>query len=88
LARRHGWSDDQISHLAEFAQRPDFTAREKAALNFAERMTKDSNKVNEELWTELGRHFDEGEVVELGAVIGLFNYFNRFNNALRMEPTK
>jgi hypothetical protein len=20
--------------------------------------------------------------------IGLFNYFNRFNNALRMEPTK
>jgi alkylhydroperoxidase family enzyme len=22
------------------------------------------------------------------AAIGLFNYFNRFNNALQMEPTK
>jgi hypothetical protein len=26
--------------------------------------------------------------VELLCAIGLFNYFNRFNNALRMEPTK
>jgi alkylhydroperoxidase family enzyme len=88
LARRHGWSEDQISHLAEFAGRADFTAREKTALRFAERMTLDSNRVDEELWADLRRHFDEGEVVELAAVIGLFNYFNRFNNALQMEPTK
>jgi alkylhydroperoxidase family enzyme len=26
--------------------------------------------------------------VELMAAIGLFNYFNRFNNALQIEPTK
>jgi hypothetical protein len=26
--------------------------------------------------------------VELLCAIGLFNYFNRFNNALGMEPTK
>jgi hypothetical protein len=26
--------------------------------------------------------------VELMAAIGLFNYFNRFNNALEIEPTK
>ncbi|HYX68604.1 MAG TPA: hypothetical protein VE825_05695 [Terriglobales bacterium] len=88
MARRHGWSEDQISHLAESAGRADFTAREKTALRFAERMTLDSNRVDEELWADLRRHFDEGEVVELAAVIGLFNYFNRFNNALQMEPTK
>jgi len=35
-----------------------------------------------------GNSFDEGEIVELLAAIGLFNYFNRFNDALRMEPTK
>jgi alkylhydroperoxidase family enzyme len=44
--------------------------------------------VDEGLWADLRRHFDEGEVVELAAAIGLFNYFNRFNNALEMEPTK
>jgi hypothetical protein len=26
--------------------------------------------------------------VELMAAVGLFNYFNRFNNMLHMEPTK
>jgi hypothetical protein len=26
-------------------------------------------------------------VVELMAAIGLFNYFNRFNDLLQMEPT-
>ncbi len=26
--------------------------------------------------------------MELLCAIGLFNYFNRFNNALKMEPTK
>ena len=26
--------------------------------------------------------------MELLCAIGLFNYFNRFNNALQMQPTK
>ena len=32
--------------------------------------------------------YSEGEVVELMAAIGLFNYFNRFNDLLEMEPTR
>jgi alkylhydroperoxidase family enzyme len=88
LARRLGWSDDQITNLAEFEKRADFTDAEKAALRLAERMTMDAHKVDEDLWKQLRQHFNEGEMVELCAAIGLFNYFNRFNDALRMEPTK
>jgi len=44
--------------------------------------------VDDKLWKEVREHFDEGEVVELLSAIGLFNYFNRFNDALAMEPTK
>ena len=88
MARRHGWSEDQIKNLADFEKRDDFTAAEKAALRLAERMTRDGHTVDDELWAELRRHFNEGEVIELAAAIGLFNYFNRFNDALRMEPTK
>ncbi len=51
-------------------------------------MTTNSKAVDEALWSEVRRHFDEGETVELAVAIGLFNYFNIFNNALRMEPTK
>lgn len=65
-----------------------FGPRERAALEFAEQLTRDSNHVPDELFAELRRHFDEGQIVEVAAVAGLFNYFNRFNNALQMEPTK
>lgn len=88
MARRHGWSDDQINGLADFEQRNDFTEKEKVALRLAERVTRDAHTVDNQLWNEVRQHFDEGEVVELLAAIGLFNYFNRFNDALEMEPTK
>jgi alkylhydroperoxidase family enzyme len=88
LARRHGWSDDQIIHLEDFRSRLDFTGAEKAALELAERVTRDPHEVDDTFWAELRLHYDEGEIIELLAAIGLFNYFNRFNDALRMEPTK
>lgn len=58
------------------------------ALRLAERMTRDAHSVDDRLWAELQQHYDEGQIVELAAAIGLFNYFNRFNDALRMEITK
>ena len=30
-------------------------------------------------------HFDDGELVEITAVIGLFNFFNRFADALKLD---
>ncbi len=65
-----------------------FPPREQAALAFAEKLTLDSNRISDELFSRLREHFEEGEIVEIAAVAGLFNYFNRFNNALQMEPTK
>ena len=88
MARRHGFSEDQITHLADFEKREDFSPQEKVALHFAECMTRDAHTVDDELWIELRKYFDEGEIVELAAAVGLFNYFNRFNESLRMEPTK
>ncbi len=88
MARRHGWTDAQIDNLADFGQRSDFNDAEKAALDLAERVTRDPHEVDDAFWAELRRHYDEGEIIELLAAIGLFNYFNRFNDALHMEPTK
>ncbi len=88
MARRHGYTDEQIAHLADFRSRSDFTDAEKIALELAERVTRDPHEVNDAFWEELRRYYDEGEIIELLAAIGLFNYFNRFNDALRMEPTK
>ncbi len=88
LAHKYGWSEEQIADLANFRTRTDFTEREKAALELAERETLDSNGIDDAFWARLRQHFDEGEIIELAAAIGLFNYFNRFNNSLKMEPTR
>ena len=76
---------DAMYHIDEHAHL--FTEAERAALTLAERMTTDAHGVDEEVWATLREHYDEGQIVELAAVIGLFNYFNRFNDALRVDPT-
>jgi uncharacterized peroxidase-related enzyme len=87
LARGLGWSDDQLAHLADWSRRDDFTPAEKAALRLAETVTRDAHAVTDAQFAELSTFYSEGEIVELLCAIGLFNYFNRFNNALQMQPT-
>ena len=88
IAQRLGCSGDQLDDLADYELRDDFTPAEKAALSLAEQMTLDANHISDEFFDRLHQIYDEGEIVELMASIGLFNYFNRFNNALQMEPTR
>jgi uncharacterized peroxidase-related enzyme len=83
-----GWSQEQINKLDRFASLDSFTPAEKAALHLAEKMTLDSNNFSDAEFAELRSFYSEGEIVELMTAIGLFNYFNRFNNVLRMDPTK
>jgi alkylhydroperoxidase family enzyme len=87
LARRFGGTEEEL-HALETGDLNVFAPRERAAIAFAEKLSRNSNQVGEEAFAELRRHFDEGEIVEIAAVAGIFNYFNRFNNALQMEPTK
>ena len=87
IAKKLGWSEAQVTDLANFEQRSDFSSAEKAALRLAETMTLRSNNMTDEEFAELRTFYQEGEIVELMAAIGLFNYFNRFNNVLQMEPT-
>jgi uncharacterized peroxidase-related enzyme len=88
LAKNLGWTDDQLAHLADWPMRDDFSPAEKAALRLAETVTLDARAVSDEQFAELRSYYSEGEIVELLCAIGLFNHFNRFNNALRMEPTE
>lgn len=87
ICRKLGWSDDQLEHLDQYAMRDDFTLQEKTALRLAELMTRNERPLTDAEWQEMREAFTEGEVVELMAAIGLFNYFNRFNNLLAMEAT-
>jgi alkylhydroperoxidase family enzyme len=61
---------------------------ERAALRFAEQMTNDAGAIDERELDALRAHFDEAQIVELCCVIGLFNYLNRFAEALGLWPTR
>ncbi|MGC1784701.1 MAG: carboxymuconolactone decarboxylase family protein [Acidobacteriaceae bacterium] len=87
ICRKLGWSDDQLAHLDHYALRDDFTLQEKTGLRLAELMTRNERPLTDAEWQEMRDAFSEGEIVELMAAIGLFNYFNRFNNLLDMEAT-
>ena len=45
ICLRLGWTREQLDNLADFANRDDFTAAEKAALRLAEQMTLDANRI-------------------------------------------
>ena len=73
--------------LLDFENGP-FTEPEKAALAWARQLTVDAHSIDDALFARMQKHYDEGEIVEISAMAGLFNYFNRVNDALHMEPTK
>ena len=83
-----GWSKDHIAALEEERSSDKFTDAERVAIHLAEVMTLDSHTYSDADFAKLQTFYSEGEIVELMAAIGLFNYFNRFNDLLKMEPTQ
>ena len=87
MARRLGATPEQIAALA----RGDFSGFEESwavALRVSETMTSDRGEIPPALYSDLERHWSTSEIVEIVAVISLFNYFNRFAIALDIPPTK
>ncbi len=86
MAKQFGVSDDALDGLRDPGSHP-FPPDQKVALLFADAMTDGPGRVPEPLYEDLRRHFSEPQIVEIACVVGLFNYFNRFNNALHVEIT-
>lgn len=62
------------------------SARERAALRFAEKLAVDHHKVDDGLWAELRGQFSEAEIIELVAHTTLYIGFGRFNEIVGLEP--
>ena len=59
--------------------------RERLAMEFAELVTRDANRVPDEFFARLREAFSDPEIVELTFMIGLITMLNRFNNALQIR---
>ena len=62
-----------------------FTPSERAALCFAEGMTRTPAEVSDEVFAEAQRHFSTEQLVDLAATAAMENYRARFNRAFLVE---
>jgi uncharacterized peroxidase-related enzyme len=81
-SERFGSSEERLNEVWNFEDSTHFTDAEKAALRFSRAAAMVPNEVDEELAAELRKYWDEGEIVEIMAVIALFGYLNRWNDSM------
>jgi uncharacterized peroxidase-related enzyme len=82
LASIYAASDAKIRAVWEFETSELFTPAERAALRLGYHAALVPNEASAEDFTELKKHFDEGQIVEIVATIALFGYLNRWNDTM------
>ena len=80
-----GADEEKIRQVPTWRDSSLFSDVERAALEYAERMTITGEKVTDELWTRLRSHFSESQMVELTAAVALENFRSKFNVPLGVE---
>lgn len=81
-ALRLGVEDRKLEAVWEFRSSPLFSEAERAALEVAIAAAAQPNAVTDEQFAELKRHWSEGQIVEIVAVISLFGFMNRWNDTM------
>ena len=88
-ARERGVADQKIEAIWDFERSPMFDEGERVALRFARDASLVPNEVTSEHFRSLREHWDDGQIVEMLAVVGLFGFLNRWNDtmATQLEAT-
>jgi len=81
-AQRYGGTDERLESIWNFRDSKLYTAAEKAAFEFALAASSVPNAVDDNIAQALHSNWDEGEIVEILAVISLFGYLNRWNDSM------
>ena len=81
-ASKHGIETEKIEAVWEFEDSPLFSDAERAALRLARDAAQLPNLATDEHFEDLRKYYDEGQIVEIVAVISLFAYLNNWNDTV------
>ncbi len=81
-AERYGAEQEQLDNIWEYRTHKSFNEAERAALDFTLAASQIPNAVDNELQQRLHKYWDDGEIVEILAVVSLFGYLNRWNDSM------
>lgn len=84
LIKRAG-SEAQYKQLAKWRSSSLFSPEEKAALDYAEKVTYSDQRPDDECFNQLKLYYSEQEIIELTALIAFQNMSSKFNSALGVE---
>ena len=87
MARRLGATPAQLDAVANGVYEP-FEEPWRSALRYADAMTPTPGTVADAVFADLASHWTPHQIVEITAVICMFNFFNRFAHALDVPITR
>jgi alkylhydroperoxidase family enzyme len=87
LGRKVGLTDAQIAAAQgnEYMQSADLDDRQKAAIRWADAVTRMTARDDDDAFAAMRRHFSEKQIVELTVFCGMWNYSNRLCEALHVD---
>src|SRR5881296_2301421 len=81
-----GIAREKLDELLRYRQSDRFSARERAALEYAEAITREDQEVTDACVAQLRKHFSDAEVVELTFIVGYQTFASKFAKAFRLGP--
>jgi alkylhydroperoxidase family enzyme len=85
LTTAEGLTDAECAEVADWEHSALFTPRERAALAYADAMTREIS-VPDAVFDTLKAHFNERQIVELTVLVGTYNMQTRVLRALAIDP--
>jgi AhpD family alkylhydroperoxidase len=86
-ARLEGETEQRLYLLNAWREAPIYSDRERAALAWAEAVTKlENGHVPDEVYAQAREHFDEQQLMKLTLAVVAINGWNRFNIAFNNPP--
>jgi len=79
-----GLNEEKIGRLALYKTDPSFSARERVAVAYAERMALDHTGIDEDFFRRMRAEFNDAEIVELTMAIGQYIGFGRLLHVLEV----
>jgi alkylhydroperoxidase family enzyme len=83
---RRGLTEEQVQAALGDLDEADLAPATIAALRLADRLTDEHPEVDAAFHAELRRHFDDDQVLELGAALTVASGWQRFSEAFGIRP--
>ena len=87
VSRRLGISDEKVADLEgeKYKTSPHFNDAERALVDLTVQIRNDANRVSDELWGRVMKHWSEAQAVEIVYVITTYIAVSKFGDTLQVE---